>query len=233
MRKAGGSTARRLLKKYCSEHGIKFSAGEGMPLSHYRIEPDTFLVINLREPVQRVCSLYNAEGRWPFPATSWTADNMTPERAIPFEDWFRQREPIQSGLAPPLWRVPQNYYVKSLSGTGQEEPGGETVDASDYRHALRQLQRFDLVLICEWLHLNDFRRYVAERLSAPGSKKIAVEHLNKTGQFQDVFDIRGHMTSHEWEMVAGGNRWDRELYRFACWQTARQAGIEPPVAEAL
>ena len=53
MRKAGGTTARRILERICDHHGISFVASEGWPMSHVTIDDDTFLVANFRNPLER------------------------------------------------------------------------------------------------------------------------------------------------------------------------------------
>lgn len=65
MRKAAGSTLRRVLGSLCSTRGLELEVGEGGPFDAARlVEPDTYFVTTIRDPVERTCSLYNFEGRW-------------------------------------------------------------------------------------------------------------------------------------------------------------------------
>jgi hypothetical protein len=238
MRKAGGQTARRLLKNVCSRRRKTFKAVEGWPLDPFEIDDETFLVVNIRHPVDRICSLYNAEGRWRKLPRNWTTENMTAESAVPFDDWLLEKEPIQGPNAPPLWRATSNFYVKTLCGAGAKkrsrmELRQDAVTGSEYLRAVQFLQRVDLFLVCEWWRDDAFRRYVSTRLLGSGAGMIDIPHRNRTTQRQSLFDIRGHLTPAQRRGIEDANRWDLELYRYVCWQASKQAGMVLPPAAGI
>jgi hypothetical protein len=229
MRKAGGSTVRAAVKNLCQQMNIEFKGREGWAVDYFDWDKKSFKLLNLRHPFERFCSLYNAEGRWQFPASNWSAEHMIDENVIPFDDWFAQKVPIQSSSAPPLWRVPENFYVKTLCRTGSDEASqrrirDQNINEVHYRSAILTLMQFDLVVICEGLRRADYVQFLSDRML--GSGKVEFEHKNATKKHQDLFDIRQHLTPAQKNKVMEANRWDLELYRFACHMVLEQTGID-------
>ena len=147
LRKAGGSSLRRALQQVCSFHEIPFVASEGRPLSHAELDDDTFLVTNSRDPLDRIFSLYNAEGFYL---------KQTKGKRVPFQQWLDPQTEIQVRQAPPLWRHTSNYHVRTFSDSGPERRSWEDIRTrgilqSDYHAAVVNLQRIDLPVVLEWL----------------------------------------------------------------------------------
>jgi len=99
MRKAGGTTARRVLAKISEIHGIEFCAREGQPLDQDDLDEETFVVMNIRHPFDRTCSLFNDQGLW--------RGHDQHERTRVFDEWLTGEHCLPS--APPLWFLPRNF----------------------------------------------------------------------------------------------------------------------------
>ena len=116
MRKAGGTTVRAVLRQICQRKNIAFEAGEGRPLEHFgAMDEDTFLVMNFRHPVERICTHYNAEGRRSPPQAERTEGAKALEHTKDFAKWFERKHPVAAADKARLWLETKNYYVKTLS----------------------------------------------------------------------------------------------------------------------
>lgn len=236
MRKAGGTTVRAVLNRVCTRLKIAFDHGEGVPLeSCGAMDENTFLVVNFRHPVDRICSQYNYEGRRFLAGSGSSEPPGAWDSLVHFGNWFEQRDAVTGPEARPLWTVTKNYYVKSLCGFREE--GASTrnfanlnVAAEEYRRAIAAMQRIDLVWICEWQKHENFVRYLEKRLLDSASGRLNVPHLNETSKLRGPFDIRRHLTEVQIQYMADVNRWDLELYRFACWRARLEAAIDRPRA---
>ena len=212
MRKAGGTSLRKFIKQVCISHKIPFHATEGKPLNYGALEDDTFLVTNFRNPLERIFSLYNAEGVYPIQANG---------KHVPLDLWLDQETAIQTRILAPLWRHNSNFHVRTLSDSGSEHRSYENlrkreIKQSDYRSAVLNLQRIDLPVILEWLDNPSYLRHLTNRLLGPDSSSLKVPTLNRTAARQS-FDIRPSITPAQNNYLLESNRWDIELYRFACW----------------
>lgn len=112
LRKAGGTSLRRLLQTHCRRTGIEFEALEGRSTDRdelARAHASSSLVTCLRDPIERIKSSYRFEGRW-----KQAADVRSPQDAVSFRDWIDRT--LATEPSPRLWTCVDNYYVKSLTG---------------------------------------------------------------------------------------------------------------------
>lgn len=224
MRKAAGTSLRRFFGELCQLCGLDLEVVEGWPFDAARLDEErTWFVTSLRDPFERVCSLYNFEGRWP------QADTVrAPESAVPFGTWFEMTEPREPAPRHWLWSVACEHYTKTLGGFGPFRDGvpewrfepDNGVSVENYRQAVRVLERFDLVLICEWLEHESYRRCIANALVGADQLPVELPHSNRTAERKPAYDLREHMTPAVRRRIEAGNRWDRELYRVACMQSS-------------
>jgi len=208
MRKAGGTSLRALLGEAAQRQGLDFDAQEGGVLDFARLGGrNTFSVTCLREPVDRICSLYNFMGRWPHDVVPKTS-----ETARPFAEWLdaRPRRPT-----PLLWDESADYYTKTLGG-GSIAARGLGSDAECFERARRALQRFDMVLVFERFGQPDYDAWWRRRLALDADTKLP--HRMRTIRRQSVYDIRDHLTDDLRANLAARNRWDSRLYRQICRQ---------------
>jgi hypothetical protein len=219
MRKAGGTTARHVLKRICDVYNLPFSASEGWPMSHGAIDDDTFVVINMRSPLERIFSLYNAEGRW---------RRQSGERAtVDFSDWVNGREQCRKKISIPLWNYVSNHYVRSLCDNSQSDKRSaddirtREISNEDYKKAVVGLMRVDMVMICEWLNDDFHRRYLSARLLGRDDGLISLPHNNQTARKHN-YDVRRELNDQDRERILAANLMDLELYRFARWRTKNE-----------
>lgn len=222
MRKAGGTTARRVLAKISEIHGIEFCAREGQPLDQDDLDEETFVVMNIRHPFDRTCSLFNDQGLW--------RGHDQHERTRVFDEWLTGEHCLPS--APPLWLLPRNLCVRTLANCRQTKAesyrdSNKEMTQADYHAALVNLRHIHLVWICDWLKFKPYCEYLSSRLLGPGKGLIHFPHYNQT-VWRHSFDIRLELQPHQIEAVRQANRWDMELYQYACCQAAQAAGIEWP-----
>jgi len=215
MRKAGGTTTRRVLEKVSDIHGIAFFAREGHPLCQDDLDEETFVVMNIRHPFDRTCSLFNASGLWR------RLDKY--ERSRAFDEWLAGEHSIPT--APPLWLLPRNLYVRSVSNCSPDNKREMTQE--DYHAALVNLRHIDLLWICDWLKFKPYGEYLSSRLLGPGKGLINFPHDNQT-VWRHGFDIRQELQPQQIEAVRQANRWDMELYQYACCQATQAGSMEWP-----
>jgi len=115
----------------------------------------------LRHPIARIMSRYWFEGRWPL----FTKDKSS-ETALAFGKWFTRDKCGTDKIGPRLWSCNRNYFVKTFAGwegkpmcRDAQQGGFELgpcaatgVGPAQLEEAKRVLaEKFDLVLISEWL----------------------------------------------------------------------------------
>ena len=206
MRKAAGTSIRNLLTTITNRSGLELNVQEGGVLDHDKMGgAKTFRVTCLREPLDRVCSLYNFQGRW-----AGRDQPQAQSKARPFAEWLEQ---IPTPNKWRLWDESADYYTKTLSG-GPVDQRGKGVEASHYSRARQVLDTFDLVLIVEGFGLPEYDAWLSRRLGL--EKPIAMPTKRPTTKVQSKYDIRQHLTDDMVTDVQTCNRWDLELYRRAC-----------------
>ncbi len=205
MRKAAGTSMRALLESIGKRRGIEIDTQEGGILHQPRMGgARTFRITCLRDPLERVFSLYNFQGRWP------RADqDKDPEQATPFAEWLNT---IPTPRTWRLWDESADYYAKTLSGGPLDQRG---IAVNERRLALARavLERFDLVLILERLGDPAYDAWWSRRLGLPHPKRLPWHR--KTRRKQNKYDIRDHITDDQRAEVVARNRFDIALYQYA------------------
>ena len=156
-----------------------------------------------------------------------------PATAVPFDAWFDAPERLAEDPVDFLWTVTRDYYVKRLGGFGPARdgeprecrlgPDGSVLE-SNYRQAVAALERFDLVLICEWLRLPSYRSAVARRLFG-GDEPLEFPELNST-RANRPYELRDHLTPEQRRRIEASNHWDRQLYAFGRTLSAQKLRLE-------
>lgn len=155
-RKAGGSTLRVWLEKVARKHNLAFVVEEGTILSQQNpvFRDRTLYITALRDPVERVVSLYWYEGRWPL-----TQENKTNENAVDFRDWLIESE----NRLPPARRLYECSSECYCRWFGSDNINNVTVNIEA---AMERLQHFDIVLNTERLKEGSYAAHVAKLLNA-------------------------------------------------------------------
>lgn len=205
MRKAAGTSIRTLLREVSERSGLELNVQEGWGLDPRQFEdPATFTVTCLREPVDRICSLYNYQGRWKPDDREQKHDT-----AVSFATWLSW---IPKPRTWKLWDETADYYTKTLAG-GPVDERGVSVDAARYARALQALDRFDLVLLCEGFGIPEYDAWWTARLGL--DRTAEMPKLRVTRQKQSRYDIRRCLTDELLRDVWARNQWDAQLYRHA------------------
>ena len=153
MRKAAGTTIRDMLTDASVKWRIPFYESEGPTLNSLFLDENLLLVTSLRNPIERILSLY-----W-YEHVSWY-DGVLHEtqKCKTLEAWiegWRDGSKWKTNfiLLNPrsVYVEVENYYVKALSGWVGPAPVGE----KDYDAAISALNRFDIVFITEWINRED------------------------------------------------------------------------------
>lgn len=213
MRKSAGTSLRHTLQQYCNKNGKKLEVLEGWSLnseSRFSFKEESFSVICLRNPIDRIKSAYKFEGRWKQQALL-----RTPETAKPFNTWVEAVSGLKQSNN--LWQCVENYYIKSLVGypdpkMGYRSFGQYIIGESELHTAKAVLKLFDLVLIAEHLSSNETSRLLNHRLgiTTPVLNRVfPTAAPSPTETENDLFD------SSTLARIFDSNRLDMRLYKFA------------------
>lgn len=161
IRKAAGTTIRDIVKASLLKRQLSYVETEGTLLQTAILDqPYVFSITSLRDPINRILSLY-----W-YEHVGWYHGTLRQtNRCRPLNDWvtaWKDHSPYKRKI---LHENPnnnymeiENYYVKAFSNwqpsrrndQGVEEKERD-VDESDFLKAKETLLKFDLILISEWL----------------------------------------------------------------------------------
>eukprot|EP01041_Mallomonas_annulata_P011854 gene11854-24846_t len=154
VRKAAGTTLRTLLEVACKTWHAELYETEGLVLdSRFLDLQDTISIITLREPIERVVSMY-----WYEHVGWWDGIVHDMNKCKTFHQWvdawrdgsvwkktFTARNPGS------VYVEIENYYVKLLSDWKGAGEGEEVMDETHLERAKQTLSRFDLVLLSDQL----------------------------------------------------------------------------------
>jgi hypothetical protein len=170
VRKAAGTTLREIMATVAHTWKVKLYETEGIVLDHRFVENDNLLsVVTLRHPVKRVMSLY-----WYEHVGWWHGILKETSKVRTLRDWVDGWKDGSKWKTDFVRKNPgtvyveiENYYVKMLTGW----KGGPTVGSNDLEKAKQVLDKFDLVLLVEWMQ--DDTQITALNAIFPGRTSIA------------------------------------------------------------
>jgi hypothetical protein len=169
MRKAAGTTIRDMLvgasRKWC----IPFYETEGKSLNKGFLEENLILVTSLRDPIERIFSLYWYEHVGWFDGVLKQTNKCKSLKS--WVDGWRDGSQWKNEFIiknpGSVYVEIENYYVKALSGWIGPAPVGE----AEYNTAIEVLDRFDVVFVTEWISQETQRKAMSALFSIPiGSK---------------------------------------------------------------
>lgn len=169
MRKAAGTTIRDMLGDASRRWRIPFYETEGISLNKLFLEENLILVTSLRDPIERIFSLY-----W-YEHVGWFDGVLREtEKCKSLKSWvdgwrdgsqWKNEFIIQNPGS--VYVEVENYYVKALSGWIGPAPVGE----AEYNTAIDVLDKFDVVFVTEWISQDAQRNAMSALFSIPiGSK---------------------------------------------------------------
>ena len=159
MRKAGGTTIHSYLRKVAQQYGLEFVVVEAKPFHETihadHLRSDTFYVTHVRDPIRRLISNYEYEGRWPCPLLLQANSNFIPtqKNARSMTYWmshFNATTQHQRQQTPSLWYCTENCYTRWLALPYHLSLPNMTYEELK-RLALQAAHRYHMILVLEWL----------------------------------------------------------------------------------
>lgn len=206
MRKAGGTSLRQYVRHLSDKVGLESRVIEGRTVDYKSLfcrQDRTLYLTSIREPVARIKSSYRFEGRWHIEEKERRLDN-----AVSFAEWVdRASNTTNTDF---VWNCVSNYYIKTL--VGYPKRGGEGIGVAELDLAREVLNRFDIVLITEWMSNPEIHRYVRNKLDfnqAIPNVRYPTESPNPVHEQSEIFDER------TLERIDADNMLDKELYQYA------------------
>lgn len=179
-RKAAGTTITSFLFSTKKIKNIPVEKTEGIIIDQLLLnKTDIFKVINIREPISRIKSLY-----W-FEHVSWF-DKNNKTNCRPMKEWIDTWRDGSSWKNSFLIRHPrnnfveiENYYVKLLIGWD----GQSAITENDFNKAKTALNKFDLILIFEWLGEGNKQDQILNKMFINGQTVQTHHHKNRLDPF--------------------------------------------------
>jgi len=185
-------------------------------------------MINLREPVSRTQSLFNnwgagkvIDGRMRPTIDEFIAgETPTRPRVVSDQKVIDHNHTSRCGNTPdtgglnhgcPMCACFDNMYVKSLAGTNPRIRGGENWEETtmdDFNVAKQRLDKFNAVIITEWLDRPEMAEYISKHVLQL-DQTIPFKHDNRAGGEYTYF------TPQQWADLAERNKFDSMLYAYA------------------
>jgi hypothetical protein len=232
MRKTAGSSIRDILDFATKRWKVRYMFTEGKTLDERLLEPPgIFRVISLREPISRIESLY-----W-YEHVSWYLSvKKDTKKVYKFREWFdswcdgSEWKTIFITKNPgSVYVEVENYYTKVLSGWTGPEP----VSRKDLLTAKANLEKFDFVLIQEWMA--DISQVDAMTALFPGRLNIAAGSKVKGDKdvkqrYESIFSPDIASLREKMKII---NKYDIELYEYARFLTAQRVKLVPDIVDSV
>jgi hypothetical protein len=214
IRKAAGTTIRDLIKASNQRYFVQYEETEGRTLNPELLGlPHVFTVTSLRDPIDRILSMY-----W-YEHVGWFHGVLRQtERCKPLREWvsaWQDGTPFKKSI---LREDPrsnyievENYYTKAFSNWDGKSPLG----SADLVKAKETLLKFDIVLISDWL--GDETQVDAINAVFSGRTNLVTgSKLKGNSKMRD--QLRSSLSPDEDEVrmkLRKLNEWDLKLYDFA------------------
>ena len=151
MRKAAGTTIRNILTDASSRWQMPFFETEGPTLNSLFLNENFLTVTSLRDPIERIQSLY-----W-YEHVGWFHGvKKETEKCKSFKVWVdawrdgsKWKTEFITENPSSVYVEIENYYVKALSGWIGPDP----ISEKDYLIAIDNLNKFDIIYVTEWMNL--------------------------------------------------------------------------------
>jgi hypothetical protein len=208
VRKAGGTSLRNYCDSLAQAQGLAIEVREGHSLGYpeaFVFHPLKIHLTSLREPMARLKSSYQFEGRWPQEEKT-----RSPDRAKPFSIWAHEHAEPEPDAPWFLWQCTSNYYVKAFSGFPRLGLGPMT--QLHFDEARRNLEQFEIVLITEWLNDPVTHRYLFEQLNFSMAVPYSLPYKPGEDPDESAADLYDDATLAWLQEM---NQWDFQLYEFA------------------
>eukprot|EP01038_Epipyxis_sp_PR26KG_P015316 gene15316-20641_t len=174
-RKAAGTFFKQILNVTAKSNNIQYFESEGKVLNEGFLSRPGFLTITtLRHPIDRIVSLY-----WYEHVTWFAVTKKTAEKCLTIKEWSQAwldsgswKKSMMRNNSDSVYIEIENYYVKMLSNWSGNKG---IVTERDYQIAIRNLERFDLIFLKEFI--NQTIQIQAIELMFPIAKKLKFEKI--------------------------------------------------------
>jgi hypothetical protein len=219
VRKAAGTTLKQLLQISSWRYGgyrLIFTEGKTLDLQILN-QKGLLTVISLRDPIERIVSLY-----WYEHATFFITRNQT--KLVSMNEWFdawTDRSVWKTNFVQKnpgnVYIEVDNYYTKILS----EWTGPEPVNEKDYEIAKTNLQKMDVVLITEWM--NSITQIEVMDMLFPSVRRS--DKVHRISGDKKIREKRNDLVKN-WDQLKEKmikiNEYDLKLYDYAMLLAARR-----------
>lgn len=153
IRKAAGTTIRKVLSYYSLMNKWPVLESEGLTLDHrFLDQPGIISIVSFRDPVDRIISLY-----WYEHVLYFSKDDGNETKASSLHTWIDHwkdsstwKKNFTKYHPGSVYIEVENYYVKALTRWDGTRP----VNRQDLEVAKRVIEKFDLVIISEWFNVS-------------------------------------------------------------------------------
>lgn len=173
IRKAAGTTIRQVLQYYGAANKWSLLESEGKVLDHrFLDQPGITALISIRDPIDRIISLY-----WYEHVQYYCKVKTNETKASSLQAWVNHwrdsskwKKNFTHYYPGSIYVEVENYYVKALT----QWDGKHTLTRVDLEKAKSILQKFDLVMISEWLNITS-RKYTLDAF-VTGTSTMPLTH---------------------------------------------------------
>ena len=221
VRKAAGTTLKQILQISSWTYGgnsLIFTEGKTLDLQILN-QNGLLTVISLRDPIERIVSLY-----WYEHASFFITRNQS--KLVKMNDWFDAWSDNNS-----TWKTNyikrnpgnvyvevDNYYTKILSGWIGPEP----INEKDYEIAISSLHKIDVILISEWM--NSITQIEVIDILFPSGKRDTnnIHNVVSDRKIRDYYQYLVQNWNDLKEKMVKINNYDIKLYNYALLLTAKR-----------
>lgn len=177
MRKAAGTTIRDMLVEASTTWRVPFYESEGISLNRLFLEENLLLVTSLRDPIDRIFSLYWYEHVGWFDGVLHQTEKCKSLKVWVdgWRDGSQWKNDFINQNPGSVYVEIENYYVKALSGWIGPAPVGET----EYTAAVAALDKFDVVFVTEWINQDAQQKAMSALFSMQIGAKDTAGNSNK------------------------------------------------------
>lgn len=229
-RKAGGSSLYAVLQpSVCPRNPVFSSELPFFDTQSFLLSNSTIFITSLRNPIDRIVSLYWFEGRWPRTCNHVCENNKTKDdrtKVADLSDWvesvYHQRNVAEyklrkhSGCG--LWQSVENYYTRQFLGVDRGRDGSflnVTLTRDDLHRAKQVLASFDLVMIQERFSGKQKNNNMVRMFRTITGARTAGAYMPHARVGQERMSLYKRPTGNELRRLEELNQFDLELYEYA------------------
>lgn len=173
-------------------------------------------ITSFRHPVNRVISLY-----WYEHVDYFVNVKKSPRSCYPFVDWVNAwldgadyKNAIETNYPGNNYIEIENYYVKALIGWQGGKVEQRSLNEQDYLKACEMLEKFDIILVSEWLAFGNQSDFL-NAIHSQATRKLGTFLKGKNQLLKATYPHLAHKESIAISLLYERNKYDIMLYEFA------------------